>query len=210
LHTTYTDGQCTVEDYFRCAAECGAERLVFLEHIRREPTYDVRRFAAEVRDLSGQYHLPAHVGFEAKILARGELDISPDHAALAEVIGIAEHSFRESPQVLAAAMNRVVATLRSSCRALLVWVHPGLSLVKGQRPVATDPIFLDLVPSIASQGVLIESNLRYGLLPRECHGWIAPRELVLGVDAHDLEAVRRWRECSDAPSIAAAHGRQDG
>jgi hypothetical protein len=43
LHTTYTDGKVAVPQYFDLAQRTRLDRLIFLEHIRAQPGYDVGR-----------------------------------------------------------------------------------------------------------------------------------------------------------------------
>ena len=105
-HTHYTDGQPSVADYLRWASERGVERVIFLEHIRREPSYDVAAFVEEIHAESERWGVPAVAGFEAKVLPGGALDIAAEHAALAEVIGIAEHGFPDDPGLWPAAYLR--------------------------------------------------------------------------------------------------------
>ena len=81
LHTTSTDGELTVRQYFEYASQQRIQRLIFLEHIRRNPQYDVEAFVGEVKENSQRCRIPAVVGFEAKLLPDGRLDILDRHAA---------------------------------------------------------------------------------------------------------------------------------
>ena len=93
FHTQHTDGKLTGRDYFDWAQAHGVQSLLFLEHVRREASYDVPAFVEEVKELEQQFGIRAGVGFETKLLPDGTLDITPEHCALAEIVGIAEHGF---------------------------------------------------------------------------------------------------------------------
>ena len=185
-HTDYTDGQPTVADYLRWARERSVERVVFLEHIRRAPSYDVAAFVAEVRAASERHGVPATVGFEAKVLPGGALDITVEHAALADVIGIAEHGFPDDAALwrpsLAAAFARWGAG-----EQVAVWVHPGLWLKKTGRLATHRDDYLALLRLAQRHGVYVEQNQRYGLLPDDLVGAVRPELFVRGADAHRLE-----------------------
>lgn len=185
LHTTYTDGSLTVREYFDLAQQHRLERLIFLEHIRRAPRYDVERFVAEVREGAAASGIPALVGFEAKILPGGALDISSEHAALAEVIGIAEHGFPAEFELWRTSVAQALegAALRYPEKHL-VWVHPGLWLKKHGLLEAQEDEYRRLLGLAQSLGIRIESNRRYRLLPPHLHA--ATRDLVVGADAHRL------------------------
>src|SRR5664280_1685380 len=93
LHTTHTHGRSTVREYLELASELGIEQVVFLEHVRRSPSYGTREFAQEVSAEAALVGLGAFVGFEAKILSGGRLDIEERLLESADTIGIAEHGY---------------------------------------------------------------------------------------------------------------------
>lgn len=187
LHTTYTDGQVPVRQYFEYAVRTGLERLIFLEHIRAQPSYDVLRFVAEVRQAEAEFGLPTWVGFEAKVLPGGGLDITAEHAALADVLGVAEHGFPPDFDLwrlsLRKALEQAAATHREKP---VVWVHPGLWLKKQRRLQTHEHEYRALLGYAQELGLKVERNLRYGLVPEDLLGTVAPEHLVLGADAHRL------------------------
>ena len=189
-HTNRTDGQPTVEEYVRYAAERGLDRVVFLEHIRRAPSYDVLAFADEVRRQGETYGVPVAVGFEAKVLPGGALDIDAAHLALADVIGIAEHGFPDDPSLWQASLRTAfeIHGARADER-LAVWVHPGLWLKKTRRLESHRAAYLDLLDAAQASGVLVEQNARYRLLPDALIPRVRPDFLVRGADAHRLADV---------------------
>jgi histidinol phosphatase-like PHP family hydrolase len=193
LHTQLTDGTLSVSDYFEYACSGGIDRLVFLEHIRRQPSYPVLEFATRVAECASSYGLQAVLGFEAKLLSAGTLDISSEHLAMAEVVGIAEHSFPDDPELLRNAFVNAVDFLRSSFPSKpAVWVHPGLWFKKRGLVPDSHPTFLAMVAHAQSRGVFLERNLRYDLVSEAVTEVLLPASLVVGADAHRLADLHNW------------------
>ncbi len=197
LHTLYTDGKLEVEDHFRNARDHKIERLIFLEHIRREPSFDVLEYVAEVKECSTRYEVPAHIGFEAKVLPDGEIDILPEHFALAEVIGIAEHGFPKDsdPDTHKAALYKAIDSCRGRDDKTFVWVHPGLWLYKKSLLVEKESVYLEMLAYAAEAGLRIERNLRYNLIPERHLKAVPASRLVVGADAHTAAELARGTQC---------------
>ncbi|MEP0546260.1 MAG: PHP domain-containing protein [Rhodothermales bacterium] len=188
-HTSHTDGRPTVDDYVCYAAEHGIERVVFLEHIRRVPSYDVPAFADEVRASGERHGVPTNVGFEAKVLPGGELDIADEHLALADVTGIAEHGFPDDAALWEASLRQAFETYGGDAARPAVWVHPGLWLRKTRRLDALRGTYEALLGAAQDAGVFVEQNARYGLLTDDDRALVRPASLVRGADAHRLADV---------------------
>lgn len=195
LHTTYTDGQLRVPDYFAFAQQERIDRLIFLEHIRAQPSYDLERFVTEVQEGAAASGIPAHLGFEAKLLPGGALDISEQHAERAEVIGIAEHGFPADLDLWRTSLRTALeeASVRYPGKQV-VWVHPGLWLKKHRLIEQQDPAYRELLEIAQTLGIKVEWNLRYHLVPSYLRSSIRSERLVIGADAHrpsDLAMVMR-------------------
>lgn len=190
-HTHHTDGQPTVEDYVRYAAEHDLDRVIFLEHIRRAPSYDVAAFASEVRASGERYGVPVTLGFEAKVLPGGGLDITNDDLALAEVIGIAEHGFPDDVDLWEQSL-RVAFDRAGTLSIPAVWVHPGLRLRKWHRLDAERSRYEALLEAAQEAGLLIERNARYRLVPDEALPLVRQNHLVQGIDAHRLADLEQF------------------
>ncbi|HLO04248.1 MAG TPA: hypothetical protein VK191_14140 [Symbiobacteriaceae bacterium] len=187
LHTTYTDGEVPVAAYFEWGRRAGLDRLIFLEHIRTKPSYDVRAFIAEVKHAARTYGLPARVGFEAKLLPGGALDISPEHAAQADVLGLAEHGFPPDFDLWHASLRTALANgARQVAERPVVWVHPGLWLKRQGLLAAHEQEYRALLAEAQTLGIKLEWNLRYDLVPVALRGALPPGSLVIGADAHRL------------------------
>jgi len=192
LHTTFTDGRATLEDYFVFARENGVRRLVFLEHIREKPTFDVYAFVRDVAYYSKRYGVMGVVGFEAKILPGGRLDISEQHIQMAQYIGIAEHSFPADPDMLAESFRILCEAYSSKYpRVKYVWVHPGLWFKKHE--LLDHPAYDEMLQSAIKAPILIEYNLKYRLPESSILNRLPRSKIILGLDAHSLDEIRSRR-----------------
>lgn len=200
LHTKLTDGELSIEDYFNVARTSSVHTLIFLEHIRRNPSYDVVSFASAIRKHANSFAIEAAVGFEAKLLPDGSLDISDEHLALASVIGIAEHGFPRDIDLLWTAFTSAIERYRV-LPVTLVWVHPGLLLSK--MGMLRHPLYVQMLRYAEQADVLIERNLRYGLVAPSFLDLLQKDRLVLGCDAHSSSDILRWRNTTEKNSLHA-------
>lgn len=202
-HTTATDGKLAVEDYFGFASRNRVDRIIFLEHVRRIPSYDCSALIADVAAASKRWAIEASVGFEAKLLPSGCLDIDEDTYSQAPVVGIAEHSFPPDVALLKAALQKSVEWCRSVARnKTLVWVHPGTTFQKLGRNPSEDHEYLELVEWARCNGVLLEVNPHYGLLPQALAATLSPESTVIGANAHRRSDLQRWLETFPGSSAA--------
>jgi DNA polymerase (family 10)/putative hydrolase len=185
----------SVKDYFDYASRCGVATLIFLEHIRREPSYDVYEFAAQIKESANAYKIEAVVGFEAKLLPDGSLDISDKHLALAKVIGLAEHRFPDDRRLLEAAFRKAVDSCRSlTADKVVVWVHPGLWFKRRGIALSKELGYLSMIEFAQSAGLLLERNLKHELIPKQMMQYVEPNQMVIGADVHNVEGFRVWQE----------------
>lgn len=191
FHTYFTDGSLAVRDYFDFAERTGIERLIFLEHIRVAPAYSVEEYLRQVRETAQETGIPAVAGFETKILDDGRLDISPQHLAQAEVVGIAEHAFPPDVTLWQQSLRRAFDFAAGHNGKPFVWVHPGLTLQRMNVLDERQQEYLEMVHYARSRGILIEQNRKYGLIPQSLTS-AADSDLVHGVDAHRREDFSRY------------------
>ncbi len=193
LHTTYTDGKLTFSDYIKWGRAHDIDRLIYLEHIRSNPNYDVRRFINELKESATPTGLPVHLGFEAKILPGGRMDISDVHAAQAEVIGMAEHSFQGDFDLWRISIETALAYYSKwQDEKHMVWAHPGLWLKKRHMLEEQEGIYIMLLERAVELGWHIERNFRYDLLPQNVAHKIDTGMIVEGADAHQTVDLDRW------------------
>ncbi len=202
LHTTYTDGLLTVEDYFKLARKYGIQTLVFLEHIRREPDYDVHAFVSEVRCMAETFNMQAHIGFEAKILEDGELDISPEHIECADIIGIAEHGFPPNFTLFMTAWAEAMEIAKDLTQTKdVIWVHPGLFFRKNRLMMTHKEEYVQMLNHAMEMGIHLEYNLRYNLMEKPLHTQFPH---ILGIDAHNEQDIARWETFNVQEIITSA------
>lgn len=192
FHTDHTDGDLTVRDYFEFAERERIDRLVFLEHIRRQPTYDVGKFASVVTEAAARWGVSTILGFEAKLLMDGSLDIAEPDLVRAGVIGIAEHGCTGDETQLCRAFLRVVTSYPDKYPEIqFVWVHPGLSFRRRGLLPTEHAAYREMREGASRSGVLLEKNLRYALVEENELTSLASDQIVIGADAHsrvDLES----------------------
>ncbi len=93
IHTNYTDGLSTPEEYFEQAEINGLDFILFSEHVRRKTTYDYLKFKEHVYRIGARSKVKFAVGAEAKVLnEEGDLDISNEIAHEAEIILFSFHT----------------------------------------------------------------------------------------------------------------------
>lgn len=207
LHTTLTDGRLGIADYFAFAAETGFKQVIFLEHIRRQPSYDVRRFVQEIATHSTAAGVTGAAGFEARLLPDGSLDIDEANLSLAAVLGLAVHSFPDDPGLLRRAFRAAVARYTARLpQTPIVWVHPGLWWQKRGLPAHQQDDYHAMLRFAQDHGVLIERNLRYNLVDAATLPTIAPDSLVIGLDSHNRRDLARAIGLFDDQGTAAHDG----
>jgi len=192
LHTRYTDGSLTVEDYAGFAEENGVEALIFTEHVTMPLRYDFSQFLEDI-DRGRRNHpgLRLLAGVEAKILPGGRLDAPDDIIRAAEVVGIACHGFPPDLELYLQSMERRLASeMEDKPR---IWVHPGLFFLTHDhlRRRVTRSQLKRLADVANSHGVFGESNVKYGLPDALFPGrWFLRG--ITGWDIHHAEDLREF------------------
>lgn len=197
IHTDHTDGKVSVSRYFELAYQYHVEHLIFLEHIRTAPTYDVLGFVQSIEENSYKFGLHGVVGFEARILPGGVLDIAPEHLLLADFVGIAEHSFEGSAASLWTSFRKIVRTYPINFpEKTFVWVHPGLWFSK--RDIYDSFELMQMMDEANRRRILVELNLRYDLPKEPLFSRIVSKKII-GIDAHHEEDIHTsWKRVCDS------------
>lgn len=192
LHTDWTDGEVSIEDYFQFAKKAGVSQILFLEHIRYNPQYDVQKFVLKVRQMGGKYDVQTYVGFEAKIMLNGFLDCADEFFEMADIIGLAEHGFSGGFSEYQNAFDLALSRYCSfAAEKPLIWVHPGALLKKWKLLEKERLAYISMLKKAIDYGLRIERNIRYDLIPFELVK-LAGRSLVLGLDAHKHADLSVW------------------
>ncbi|MGE5708490.1 MAG: PHP domain-containing protein [Bacteroidota bacterium] len=209
LHTSFTDGRCSVREMLKSAERRGLERIAFTEHVRRRITW-WDAFRAEVAAEKAYFpFLDVLVGIEAKALDRsGNLDADEDlvqgsDLVLGAVHGFpAEHGGFLSPESLTqeeAALIEWETSLALLERAPIdVLAHPG-ALTKKFFGGFPEAYLLSLISKAAEREKAIELNAEYNsreeirFLLEACRE--AGIRVSLGSNAHRSCEVGMIQEC---------------
>ena len=183
LHTKYGDGELSIADYFQYAKEHHLRPLMFLEHVRRKPSYSVQKYAEEIRKLSEQTGIRAYVGFEMKLLPNSDLDISDWAYELCDVVGLAVHEFPNNFLKYMSAFSKAMQRYKNKTR---VWVHPGIWFRRRHLLSEQALVYMTMLRLATGEGWLIEENRKYDLIPHRLRGLVHKSQRIVGVDSHHL------------------------
>lgn len=187
VHTDFTDGTSSVEDYCKFARRKGFSYLIFTEHVRQVCDYDFEKFIHTVENARRQFApLKILLGVESKVLPGGNLDISDEALEKIDLLGIACHSFPAQLELYAESMAQAFRKYNIE-DVIRVWLHPGLFFKRTKMLDAT--IFSDLLRLAAQCGVYIEHNIKYELPLAEFQAQVPPQLKVVGIDAHSVKEL---------------------
>jgi len=187
VHTNYTDGENSVDEYCRKAVTLGIPLVVFSEHVRKELTYDYQDLVGEIKTARKKYpELIILTGCEAKVLEDGSLDVSEVVLKYCEIVLMAFHSFPNNKSEYIKALKIALSNPKVD-----VWAHPGLFLRNNNFSFTEKEI--EMVFDLARQkNVLIEINRKYNLPPQS---WVKVGEkkgvnFVKGGDIHRIDEFK--------------------
>ena len=189
LHTNYTDGLNSIEDYFRYASKNKFETIVFTEHVRKKISYNFEDYFSEIRRTETKFeNVNAIVGVESKIFPDGSIDIPESILPMIDLLCFACHSFPDDITLYEEAFKEVFvdAKWKSFIR---VWVHPGRYLQRIGLTKHNTDIFHGLLNTAVDEGVFIENNLKQVVLLRNIIESIPSESLVVGHDAHSVSEL---------------------
>lgn len=189
LHTNYTDGLNSIEDYFRYASKNKFETIVFTEHVRKKISYNFEDYFSEIRRTETKFeNVNAIVGVESKIFPDGSIDIPDSILPMIDLLCFACHSFPDDITLYEEAFKEVFvdAKWKSFIR---VWVHPGRYLQRIGLTKHNTDIFHGLLNTAVDEGVFIENNLKQVVLLRNIIESIPSESLVVGHDAHSVSEL---------------------
>jgi histidinol phosphatase-like PHP family hydrolase len=189
FHTNWTDGKSSLDEYCSFAEKLGFRNLILLEHIRKNPSYNVEDLLKECNIIQERYGIKILTGFEAKILPDGTLDISDYALEKASVIGIAEHSFEGDCFSLANALM-VAFENYSKLNVPIVWVHPGRKLLL-YKDSNTLYLYKKVIRHALQNNLYIEINLKNNLPPKKFIETLEDIKTIIGMDAHSVNELEK-------------------
>lgn len=179
LHTNYSDGKASVDDYCSWAGKHGYKTLFFTEHVRKRMNYEFSLFLTDIERARNKFKkLAIWVGIEVNILPGGELDMPEDLSGI-EVICFACHSFTKDTPALEQALKRVFSDERWK-KFVRVWAHPS-SVYRfiGERDKVS--FLKNMIVFAQNKGVFIEHNKAYDTFPDKGY--------IVGQNAHSVDRL---------------------
>lgn len=93
MHSTWTDGQGTIEENILQAKSIGLNRIAATDHIRNDSTY-FDDYIKEIKKLRDKMSFEIYIGFEAKVNNfQGDLDVSDKDLKNSEISICSVHRF---------------------------------------------------------------------------------------------------------------------
>ncbi len=214
MHTTWTDGEDTVQAMHVRAIQAGLKGVLFSEHARRTSGEWFGRFAAEIRALPKTKCI-ALVGVESKIDDfSGALDLAPEVFREADLVMASVHRFPGEEGIVKGTKDytpekAVDLEYRLSMAAL---DNPDVDILGHVFGMtyrrfgfhAPEDKFREIIGKAARTGVAIEINPHYHVDPWSILRWCqeAGAPVSLGSNAHsvtDVGKIQRVLRREEAP-----------
>lgn len=191
VHTALTDGDLSSLEYLYAARKYQLE-IGFLEHIRKNPTYDPAEFIQGVRRGAARLNVSACVGFEVNVSDTG-LNLPVEAAQRADMLGLAVHGYTGSPVELLMAYIANITRIRAiNATVPIIWPHPGLWFAQRGYLVENTGYFHAMLLAVLRRGVMIELNRKYALPPRRFVDLVPPDQRIYGADTHTWADVKKY------------------
>lgn len=198
LHTSYTDGENTVEEMCEQAVRNGLRLLVFSEHVRRALRYDYEALLGDIERARARFPLTLLAGCETKVLdVDGSLDVSESVLAACEIVIASFHSFPHEHK--AAYLTALTNALRHP--RVDIWGHPTLFLRR--RGISLEDHEIREVAAVCrEENVLVEQSLLYGLPDAR---FVELAEGVTYVESSDAHSTARLRVPAGAAGVESGN-----
>lgn len=186
IHTSYTDGENSVNDYCKRAVELGIPLVAFTEHVRRILSYDFNAYLEDVDRARDQYDLIILSGCEAKVLPDGTLDVDDSILKQVDYPVFAFHSFPKDIDVYLDALYNALKNPYVNA-----WAHPGAFLERAGLNLPKNELSR-VFKVLRDNEILVELNAKYNApsdtwikLARQCYV-----NFVRGSDCHRVEEFK--------------------
>jgi putative hydrolase len=201
LHTSWTDGESTVQEVYGRAVECGLSTILYSEHSRKTSTDWFSQFAAQVRALpAASCH--AYVGTECKIeTVSGDIDTIPAISDLCDFVMASVHRFMDlhSQPIL---FDKVPLDKAVEMEFAYTWAalaHPQVDILghvfgmsyRRYKLSPADEQIRALIERAARFDVAVEVNSHYHPEPHKMIQWCREFDslITFGSNAHKLQEV---------------------
>ncbi len=212
MHSTWSDGKCSIEEMAIACAARGYQYMVISDHskaLAMTGGLDAYRLRLQWKEIDGvrKRHPEIHIlrSMEVDILGDGSLDLEDEMLAGLDLVLVSLHSRFDLPS--AQQTERVLKALEH--RQVNVFCHPTARMINRRKPVEMD---LDLILRRAAElGVAVELNSSPHRLDLKDTHLVLARELgckiVIDTDAHhtrELDQIRYGVEQARRAGLAAA------
>ncbi|WP_319507384.1 PHP domain-containing protein [uncultured Methanolobus sp.] len=185
VHTNYTDGHNSVDDYCKKAVDLGIPLIAFTEHVRKNLDYDFSFFLDDIDEAKKNYNLIILSGCEAKVLPDGYLDVGDNILKEVDYPIFAFHSFPNDLNLYLESLHEVLKN-----KYVNSWAHP-CSFLKKKNLELSDFQLKEIFSLMQKNDVLLEINRKYSLpsqrwidLAKDCNV-----KFVYGSDVHQLDSL---------------------
>lgn len=190
IHTTYTDGLNSVEDYCSWAAGHSYEAVIFSEHVREKMSYNFDNYIQDIENARLFFpSLKILIGAESRVLPNGKLDISVQVLSHIQVLFFACHEFPNNVELYKTALT-IIFKDKKLKKYPRVWAHPGSFFKRRKYSDESFAVLNKLIEIACNEDILIEKNLRDKLPPQKTLEKISPSNIIIGHDAHSIESIR--------------------
>ncbi len=194
IHTNYTDGKNSVDDYCQKAIELKIPLIAFTEHVRKILNYNFDSLINDIKIAQKKYpELIILTGCEAKVLTDGTLDCEENILKLCDYVLFAYHSFPPDSELYFSSLKKILDNKFIDC-----WAHPGLFFQKHPEPELSTIQLSEIFSLLKAKNILFEINFKYNLPKEE---WISlflngekPRNIIFGGDIHSISQLEKTIE----------------
>jgi len=219
VHTIWTDGSATAEEYIKAALRKDIGEIAFTEHVRKTSSW-FDSFIEEIEGLRDKYRgrLTVIYGIEAKVTDyEGNLDATVDMIRKSEIVLGAIHrypdgkggylDFQKIPFYKAAEIECKLACALTRNSDVNVLAHLGGVFEREFRRFLPVEYVREIIESANQYGTVIEINSSYlsesSPLFELCS--VLDPLISLGSDAHNLEQLGQVMKLMDGKLGVAKH-----
>jgi len=213
IHSTFSDGQGSLQEIHDRALRRGLERICFVDHVRRETAW-VPTYVRAVQDLRRRSAIELLCGVEAKLLDEdGTLDL-PEEVDACDVVVVADHRLpfedrclkpEEARRLLetgqVTSKRLIEGLIRATCQSLkcsksvivahLFSILPKIGLSEGDVDKC---LILELGKQLRAARAVVEISERWRCPGAETLDLLARCgvAIVASTDSHDLASIGRF------------------
>lgn len=200
MHSTWTDGQGSIEENILRAKELGLKRIAATDHIRHDSTY-FDEYDKEIKMLRDKHEFNIYVGFEAKVQNfDGDIDVSEKNLKSADVSICSVHRFPIGRKLIPAKafsssvsqeieLELAMAAIKKG--GFNVLGHPGGMSLRTHGEFKSE-YFEELISACAKTSIAFDFNSSYHQEVKQILKPLFEKYnpfISIGSDAHRLEFI---------------------